>query len=167
MIEYAEKGAGLHAAIADAGHWLQQTVGVWISSDDAAVQALIDGYTLEQSRAYKKAEITAHAKRLRDKVVSAVSAGEMASWSIKQSEARKFAATGLTADAPLLSAEAAARGVDLLEIVSRVAGNATRFAALEAQIGGVDGRHRDALDLINDFDSIAAYDYLIYWPDVL
>lgn len=166
MITYTEKGAGLHELISAAGHWMQQADGVWVSSDDVAVQALIDGYTLEQAKAFHKAEITAHAKALRDKVVSAVSAGEMAAWSIKQAEARKYAATGLASDAPMLSAEAEARGVTVADIVARVGGNAARFATLEARIGGNDGRHRDALDALTTFEAVSAYDYSTGWPEV-
>ncbi|MBK5945959.1 hypothetical protein CCR83_05700 [Rhodobacter veldkampii DSM 11550] len=43
-IKYTEHGIGLHDAIEAAGHWLRQVDGVWQSSDDAAVQAIIDGY---------------------------------------------------------------------------------------------------------------------------
>lgn len=43
-INYTEKGSGLHDAIAAAGHQLWQLDGTWISSDDVAVQAIIDGY---------------------------------------------------------------------------------------------------------------------------
>ena len=44
MISYAEKGFGLHEKIEAAGHWLAQQDGVWASSDDVAVQKLIDEY---------------------------------------------------------------------------------------------------------------------------
>jgi hypothetical protein len=44
MISYVEKGIGLHEAIVAAGHWLFEKDGVWISSDDVAVQAIIDSY---------------------------------------------------------------------------------------------------------------------------
>lgn len=43
-ITYIEKGAGLHDAVRAAGHWLVQVNGVWQSSNDAAVQAIIDSY---------------------------------------------------------------------------------------------------------------------------
>jgi hypothetical protein len=43
-IKYTEKGFGLHQAIEAAGHWLRDENGVWISDDDKAVQAIIDGY---------------------------------------------------------------------------------------------------------------------------
>jgi hypothetical protein len=44
MITYTEKGSGLHDAIRKAGHWLREENGVWLSSNDADVQAIIDGY---------------------------------------------------------------------------------------------------------------------------
>ena len=43
-INYIEKGLGLHAAIAAAGHNLWQVNQVWMSSNDAAVQAIINSY---------------------------------------------------------------------------------------------------------------------------
>lgn len=166
MIEYIEKGSGLHKRITDAGHWLIHSDGAWTSSNDIVVQGIINEYTLDQSRAYKKAEISNFAKRLRDKVISLVSVGEMASWSIKLAEARKFAATGLEADAPMLAAEASSRGISLANMVSKVSGNAAYFASLEAQIGGTDGRHRDALDVLSTFESISTYDYSSGWPEM-
>jgi hypothetical protein len=46
MINYVEKGEGLHNAIKSAGHSLRQEFpsGEWVSSDDVAVQAIIDSY---------------------------------------------------------------------------------------------------------------------------
>lgn len=44
MINYIEKGYGLHEAIRAAGHWLRDEDGTWVADDDAAVQAIIDAY---------------------------------------------------------------------------------------------------------------------------
>lgn len=44
MINYIEKGEGLHKAIAEAGEQLRDVGGVWLSSDDVAVQSIIDNY---------------------------------------------------------------------------------------------------------------------------
>lgn len=44
MINYIEYGYKLHEVIAAAGHSLAQKNGIWISSDDAAVQAIIGAY---------------------------------------------------------------------------------------------------------------------------
>ncbi len=43
MINYTEKGHGLHEAIASAGYVLREENGTWTSSNDAAVQTIIDG----------------------------------------------------------------------------------------------------------------------------
>lgn len=164
MIKYIEKGVALHKIISDAGHWLRQEGVVWISSDDKAVQAIIDGYTLDQAKAAKQAEILAYAKILRDKVVSTISTGEMASWPIKLAEARAFAA-GST-DTPMLAAEATIRGLSVADLVTKVDGNATGFAALEAQIGGIDGMHRDAVKALKTFEAVNGYDFSSGWPAV-
>lgn len=44
MINYVEKGIGLHQAIADAGYSLYALDGVWISNNDIEVQYIIDNY---------------------------------------------------------------------------------------------------------------------------
>jgi hypothetical protein len=164
MINYTEKGSTLHTAIQKAGHSLREENGVWISSDDEAVQAIIDGYTLAQAQAAKKAEVNALAKQLRDKAIAAVSPGEMASWPIKLSEAAAFAAGGT--NTPMLAAEAAIRGITVAQIVAKVGGNSTTFAALEAQIGGNDGRHRDLIDALATFEEVNGYDYSAGWPEI-
>lgn len=166
MIHYTEKGAGLHDAIRSAGHWLRQVNDEWVSSDDAAVQAIIDGYTLAKAIAYRQTECLAIARSLRDKVVAGISAGEMAGWPIKLAEARAYAADPSNAQTPMLAAEAAARGVTVAELVGKVGNNSARFAALEATIGGIDGRHRDALSKLTTFEDVAAYDLTVGWPVV-
>lgn len=164
-INYTEKGAALHEAIRNAGHWLRQENGQWVSSNDEAVQAIIDGFTVAQARSAKKAQASAHAKMLRDRVISGFSAGEMASWPLKLTEARAFQADPL-ANCPLLSIEANQRGVPLAQLVTRVLDNATTFASIEASIAGREGFHRDIIDALATFDDVASYDFLTGWPQV-
>lgn len=166
MINYTDKGAGLTVRIQQLGHILREENGAFVSSDEVVVQAIIDAYSLADAQAYKAAEISSHAKRLRDKVIRSISAGEMASWPIKLAEAAKYATTGQASDAPMLSAEAQARGIDLAALVAKVGGNAATFAALEAQIGGIDGRHRDSVKALTTFAEISAYDFSGGWPEV-
>lgn len=165
-LRYIEKGAGLHNAIAAAGHALAQVDGVWQCSNEAAVQAIIDSYTLDKAKAEKCGSVSAHAKALRDMVVAAISAGEMASWPIKASEAARFGATGDASQCPMLSSEAASRGVTVAELVGKVNGNAARFIAAEAAIGGTDGKHRDAISQLETFEAVANYDFNTGWPAV-
>lgn len=44
MISYTEKGARLHEAVRKAGYVLREENGAWVSSDDDAVQAIIDAF---------------------------------------------------------------------------------------------------------------------------
>lgn len=164
MIEYTEKGAGLHAAIAAAGHWLAQVDGIWKSSDDAAVQAIIDGYTLDDAKSLKSREVSLRAKALRDRATELIAAGEMASWPIKRAEADAFTSSGDAASCPELAREAAQRGIPLADLVVKVQANAARFLALETAVGGIDGKHRDAIWAAADFATLAAYDYSTGWP---
>lgn len=166
MITYIEKGPGLHRAIEDAGHMLRQHDGVWISSNDAAVQAIIDGYSLSDAKAAKSLAVSLHAKALRDKVTRNIADGEMASWPIKRDEAREYSAAGELAQCPELRKEAAARGIPLAQLVAKVNGNAARFMGAETAIGGTDGKHRDAIAALATFEAVAAYDYSTGWPEV-
>lgn len=166
MIDYTDKGAGLTERVNRVGFYLREENGVMMSLDDAAVQLIIDNYTLADAQAYRSAEVSAHAKALRDKAIKTISPGEMASWPIKLSEAATFATTGKDADAPMLTAEATARGITTAELVAKVAGNATGFAGLEAMISGADGKHRDAIKALTTFEEVNSYDFSAGWPGV-
>jgi hypothetical protein len=165
MINYAEKGHGLHDAIRAAGHWLRQENGVWVASNEAVVQAIIDDYALSEAQTYRCAEVEALAKSLRDKAIKAVSPGEMASWPIKLAEAQAYAVNNQAA-CPLLTAEAAARGVSLADMVTKVDSNASVFSVLEATISGTCGKHRDAIKALTTFEEVSAYDFSSGWPVV-
>lgn len=62
---YIEKGIRLHRAIRNAGYSLSQVDGVWISSDDTAVQAIIDSYdALPEAKADARQRVVLEASRL-------------------------------------------------------------------------------------------------------
>lgn len=64
MITYIEKGKWMHEAIGAAGHRFEQVNGAWVSSDDAAVQAIIDSFDpLPFAKADKIDELTLEAAR--------------------------------------------------------------------------------------------------------
>ena len=166
IIIYIEKGAGLHDRIAAAGHWLMQLDGVWTSSDDTAVQAIIDGYTLAHCQAEIVGRIDAHAKALRDAMVANISPAEMASWSIKQAEATAYTSSGADDDATMLLIEAQARGVTVADLAAKVLGKGAALSQIEAAISGVSGRHADAVRATQTFADALAYDWSAGWPAV-
>jgi len=68
MIVYSEKGYQLHNYISNQGHQLWNEDGVWKSSDDAAVQILIDNFdalTEAKSNAYLLIDKASGEARLR------------------------------------------------------------------------------------------------------
>jgi hypothetical protein len=164
-INYVEKGAGLHAAIGKAGLWLREENGSWITSDDAAVQAIIDGYSLADAKTHKAAEIIAFAKTQFDKTIAGISAGEMAGWPILRAEAIAYGVSGNEADCPSIVQEAADRGITVAALVAKVNANAAYFNAARAKISGTSGKHRDAVNALTTFAEVVAYDYSTGWPE--
>lgn len=58
MINYIEKGIGLHRAISAAGYVIYNEDGVWITNNDTAVQSIIDAYDqLPDEKVTKVAEV--------------------------------------------------------------------------------------------------------------
>lgn len=55
-INYIEKGPGLRQVVLAQGHQLYQLDGIWKSSDDVAVQAIIDSYDELAARKIEKAD---------------------------------------------------------------------------------------------------------------
>lgn len=162
-ITYIEKGPGVMAAISAAGHTLYLQDNAWVASDEAAVQDIIDGYTLDQAKECLVARIHAKAKAVFDRAIAGVSAGEMAGWPILRAEANAYAADNTVA-VPAITAEAAQRGVTVPELVAKVQANAAHFDALRAGIAGTSGKHRDEVSLLVTFEELAAYDYGTDWP---
>lgn len=115
--------------------------------------------TLEEAQADRIAVIDFAAKSMRDKVVSGISAGEMASWPIKLAEAN-------AGGGPMLTIEAQARGITVDALIARILGNAVGFSQLEATIAGNSGRHEDAIRAMTKIDEVVAYDMRDGWPEV-
>jgi hypothetical protein len=113
--------------------------------------------TLEEARADRLAQIHGHAYRLRETAVKGVHPAEMASWSLKASQAA--AGGGF-----LLDLEASQRGVPVAVVVARVLANAQALSALEAIIAGVAGRHSDAIRALTSVEDVLAYDFQDGWP---
>lgn len=166
MINYIEKGIGLHDAIHVQGHSLSRLDGAWVADDETAVQAIIDAYTVAQSAELIASAIDAHAKALRDPVVANISPAEMASWFIKRAEAIAYTASNNAVDAPNLNAEAQARGISLADLVVKVGTKGASLAQLESVVAGVCGKHVDAAKACATFAELFAYNWRTGWPEV-
>lgn len=116
--------------------------------------------------AEKLAEIDNFAATLRRKVTDRASPSEMASWTVKLQEARRFAEAKDPAVAPLLNIEAEARGVALSEIAERVLRNSMLFSQMEARIAGHCGKLKDAVKQLTDSEAVRQYDIVSGWPNM-
>lgn len=165
MIAYTEKGYGLHLAIAAAGHALHQVDNEWIASDDAAVQVIIDGYTLDQAKAYVCNQVITLATEKFNQAIAGYSPGELAGWAILRAEATAYMTDPATAT-PSILAEAQMRGCTVAQLVLKVLANVQYYDGLRAQIAGTSGKHRDAITSLPDFASVLSYDFSAGWPGV-
>ena len=162
MIDFADKQCPDLMARLDGLVWVED--GDWVYRDAVAAQAVIDAYTLADCQSAVCAAITAHATAIRDRLIAGISPGEMAAWSIKRAEAEAYLASGNLADAPLLAAEAAARGISVEALTARVVSNAAALSQLEAVVAGNDGRHRDAVRALTSVADVMQYDWSAGWP---
>jgi hypothetical protein len=93
MITYTEKGYGLQLAVTQAGHWLHRENGVWVSDNDVAVQAIINGYNpLPYAQQYAISQINAAVQAKLAKVVAAYPDLEISTWWRQVAEAEAFSA---------------------------------------------------------------------------
>ena len=69
-VNYTEKGYGLHEKIRAAGHWIECRNGVYISSNDTAVQAICDSYTATEAANIVKKAIRALADEKEDDILT-------------------------------------------------------------------------------------------------
>lgn len=165
------------------GPYVETRTGARGPAIDAAVQDIIDTFdvnllpnSLAATLAAKVAEIDAYAGAVRQRVRQAAqpfaTAEEMASWPIKAAQARAYVSTQDTGEAPIILAEAAARGVSVDDIAARIIANADALEAAEAAIAGNAGRHKDIVRSIAaqetvgpaDVQTIAAYTFADGWP---
>lgn len=165
---------GLMDAINAAGYRVDQhdnnLIGVKTSDGttgaavDSAIEAVVSGYPVGAAADVVCQQIEALATAKRNAVVAPFSPGEMSSWPIKLAEARQFGLSANPADAPFLAREAAKRGVTLQQLADKVIANAAQLSAIEADIAGVNGMHRDAVRALTTHEQVLTYDYTTGWP---
>lgn len=161
-IRYQEKGFAMHTAIHAAGHWLREEDGVWVSSDDAAVQAIIDAYDpLPEARRAKWLEVQAERDRRKG---AGVSAGGYLFHSDPDSRIQQLGLVMMGASMPpglmwkTLGGQFAPMTPTLaLQLFqATAASDQAIFAAAEA--------HRAAIDALTDRKAVETYDFSGGWP---
>lgn len=146
-INYIEKGYGLHEKIREAGHSIECKNGVFITSNDSAVQAIIDAYTASDAANIVKKAIRALADEKEDELLSAREQIEMLSRRLELQdikETRTLTAAELTEIADIKTAMGKVKAVRDAKKVHITALNALASA--------------------NDFAGILSYKIKQGWP---
>lgn len=123
-----------------------------------------------EALASKLEEVRTIGRTKRAEIVADASPYEAASWTLKRGEAVAYnearnanPPTHSPTMAPMLAMEAAVRVVSLDSIVDRVLANASALSQAEAAIAGSEGKHNDALALLDTIELIEAYDTSLGW----
>lgn len=164
MIAYTEKGSGLHSAISKAGHWLRQQNGVWISSNDAAVQAIIDSYDpLPPAREKKWREIQARRDEL---AAGGVTVGAHKFHSDTPSRIQQLGLVMMGAAMPAGLNWKTMSGA-FVTMTPTLAGQIFQATAgSDAAIFGAAEAHKAAVYALESTALIEAYDHMSGWPGV-
>jgi len=150
MLNWTEKGYGLIEEIRAQGHWVKQVDGVFVSSDDAAVQAIIDAYDpwpneIEKKKAEIIEKMEEHLNAL---VLKKYPRFEVESWPYQKQDAEAFTADS-NASTPTLDVIAAQRGTSKAEVVARVLAKAEAFNLLAATYAGERQRIENIIDAMS------------------
>ncbi|HCU66156.1 MAG TPA: hypothetical protein DF774_10395 [Rheinheimera sp.] len=151
MIQYIEKGYGLHQMLAAQGIELRNVDGVWIANapDDQVNQLIADYNPWPPEKATKFAEID----QAFESAVSSLTAGwpqhEIQTWNKQEAEARALVAKP-DAPTPMLSTIAATRGLTVPELAQRVIRDADAFTAASANFVGLRHKARQLVQALPD-----------------
>lgn len=131
---------------------------------EATVQALVDGYTLDQAKAWWIAEVYRTADAKRAVVLAGTSDLERASWPVKDREAAAYVDEA-TAEVlcPTLYREAVGCGATTATIRDRVLANAAAYKQYEGTIAGHARLLRDQITACQSFAAIEAIDITSGW----
>lgn len=154
MINYVEKGFGLHEHLANEGVFLEQSQnGKWVSTaSDERVNNLIASYNpWPVEKAKKLLEINSWFQGEVEKLAAGTTQAERDSWSVQVDEAYGIRPV------VMLSAMAEARGITLEALILKVKAKAELFAARYGSLQGA----KDALeDKVKTFPDAGEIDRL-------
>lgn len=109
---------------------------------------------LQKAKTTKLSEINAACDEILNTAVNTYPQTEVLTFDQQATEADKYLSTGDEADAPLLAALAAGRGITLDELVQRVKAKTTAFTALSGSIIGQRQALEDQLDACETVEEV-------------
>lgn len=147
MINFIEKGAGLFLAVKEAGHRLWHENRITYSTNDAVVQVIIDNYDpLPLAKSDAKKRLVEQFNTLMEGLEAEYPEVEKRTFTKQETEARAYIMDD-SAQTPTLSPISIARGMPLIELVTRTIVKADQYTA---QVGALIGQRQAKEDLIDD-----------------
>ncbi len=158
MINYTEKGIRLHEHIFESGYTLTLTDGEWVSSDDVAVQAIIDSFDpLPQARQEAINLVNEAAGNTRIKYVTNVPFQE-AAYQMKEADVRRYRADGYPADLtayPFTASEADATGLTPTQAADAIITQSDQWTGLSAMIEGLRRKASVEINAATDWQQVS------------
>ena len=154
MINYIEKGHGLHEAIGDAGHKLWHEDRVWRSTNDAVVQSIIDNYDYVP---YEREKALERVSEQFEKAALAVDGmypmTEQRSFYKQEREAKAFTRDNAS-PTPLLSRMAAKRGRTVANLAAKVLLNSSNSENAIGDLIGTRHKREAAIGAATDLQAL-------------
>lgn len=132
-------------------------------ADRAHEYAVVDGVLALPPRDLRAALASEYERRMQV-IASGYPPSERESWPVQTSEARALLADEQAAT-PWIDAAAIARGIDRVELASRIVAKDEAYRLIHGALTGARQRIEDAIDAAGeDADALAAIDVTAGWP---
>lgn len=157
MINYIEKGHGLHMFLRSLGIELFEKDGIWVqlNSTDDEVNALIQDYNpWTTAKQEKLDEIDADFTVATNALTAGWPEHEIKTWSKQEAEARAYLADS-SSFTPMLTNIANQRGLTVQELSTRVIQDADAFTAASGYYVGLRHKARQRVQAFSENDDIS------------
>ena len=152
MIQYIEKGCGLHQWLAEQGIELRNVNGVWVSntSDEHVSQLITDYNPWPYEKTKKIKELTSDFENAVEDILADVPKAERDSFSIQLSEAQAY--PGVTPKGLTILAQT--RGLSLETLVNKVLAKADLFNTMYFTLQARKDFLEDNVKLFSDTENV-------------
>ena len=159
MINYNSKYNGLMNEIIRQGHTLMSIDRTWVSSNDVAVQAIIDSFDeLIPSRIEAKKRIVNQSQSYMAEIEAQYPSFERATWPTQKAEVEAWIADA-NAPTPLIDTISVARGMDRLTVLNKASVKVHSYNKYAAELAGKRQRLEDYIDSSIDLDFINSINF--------
>tara|TARA_R110001632_G_scaffold23109_2_gene65796 strand:+ start:74 stop:526 length:453 start_codon:yes stop_codon:yes gene_type:complete len=141
------------------GHSLMSINGEWVSSNDVAVQAIIDSFDeLVPARTEAKARIVEQSQSYMQQIESEYPSFERATWPTQKAEIEAWGLDSASLT-PLLDNIAIAREMDRVTLLNRTLAKVQAYNIQAAYLAGTRQKLEDEIDNSTDLDFISSINF--------